>query len=198
MTDAALPTVTRAHKWPRDPNDFYIEPEWCSHRLFDHVRFQGRITDPSCGMGRIVNAAAAAGYQAEGFDKVDRGYGHGVRDFMETDAYYENIVSNPPYSISDAYVARALERTQFAVVVLLPLTWMSGGRRSRWLESQPLSCVWVLTPRPSLPPGEAILAGGKIGSGTTDFAWFGFIRGHTRPPVLSWIHRDGGDARRGK
>jgi hypothetical protein len=42
----------KSHLRDRDPNDFYVEPEWCSMRLFEVERFEGRTIDPACGLGR--------------------------------------------------------------------------------------------------------------------------------------------------
>lgn len=32
-----------AHIWERDPNDFYVEEEWCSARLFAEEHFANSI-----------------------------------------------------------------------------------------------------------------------------------------------------------
>jgi hypothetical protein len=50
--------------------------------------------------------------------------------------------------------------------------------------------VWLLTPRPSMPPGEVIARGEKPGGGKTDFCWLVFDRTHSGPPELRWLHRD--------
>ena len=43
--------------WQREKNDHYVEPEWCSLRLFEKIPFTGTIVDPSCGFGHIVKSA---------------------------------------------------------------------------------------------------------------------------------------------
>jgi hypothetical protein len=60
-----------------------------------------------------------------------------------------------------------------------------------WLYKLPLARVWLLTPRPSMPSGSFISAGGKVGGGTVDFCWAVFEKGWTRHPQLRWLHRDG-------
>jgi hypothetical protein len=54
--------VHKAPKWDRDVDDYYVEEDWCSARLFEQEHFQGSILDPACGSGRIVNNARLAGY----------------------------------------------------------------------------------------------------------------------------------------
>jgi len=191
MTDTDLPAVKHAHKWPRDAHDFYIEPHWTSHRLFDVEPFRGEVTDPAAGSGRIVQAAEAAGLRARGYDIVDRGpHLAGVQDFMAAGRSYVNIVTNPPFGIADEFVARAIELAAGKVAALLPLTWMSGSKRSRWLEQAGLARVWVLTPRPSMPPGIVVLNGLRPGQGTKDFGWFVFDQSWVGPPQLRWLHRE--------
>ena len=67
--------------WARDPNDWYVEPEWCSRRLFETEAFGGYVWDPACGGGNIVRSAISLGIEANGSDIVDRGFG-GVLDFL--------------------------------------------------------------------------------------------------------------------
>src|SRR5215831_7367744 len=62
---------------------------------------------------------------------------------------------------------------------------------ARWLAETPLARVYLLTPRPSMPPGQVILAGEKPGGGTQDFCWLVFDHAYKGPPALHWLHRDG-------
>jgi hypothetical protein len=48
--------------------------------------------------------------------------------------------------------------------MLLPATWLQGDKRSRWLETTALARVLFITPRPSMPPGAAVMAGQKPGN----------------------------------
>lgn len=186
--------------WAREPDDWYVEPAWCAERLFDVEPFLGRIWDPACGLGTIVAAAQAAGYAARGFDRVRRS-AHCIDtiDFLgQVITAGENIVSNPPFRLADpdprrgrrGFVELALERAAFKVAMLLPANWARGDRRSRWLETTPLYRVWFLTPRPSMPPGHVIAAGGKPGNGTTDYAWFVWLKGFDGAPTLRWLRRE--------
>lgn len=182
-----------SHIWERDPNDWYVEPEWCSRRLFEVETFDGEILDPACGIGRIVSSARAAGLPTIGADLVDRGAEVDlIADFMQRRAEACNIVSNQPFRIADAFASLALDLAVHKVALLLPVTWMCGARRAAWLATTPLFRVWVLSPRPSMPPGASILAGVKPGSGTTDFAWFVWLKGFDGVPALLWLRRDAG------
>ena len=43
----------RSHIFDRDDHDFYVEPAWCSERLFAVEPFAGLIWDPAAGSGTI-------------------------------------------------------------------------------------------------------------------------------------------------
>lgn len=185
------PTKLNAHLWARHPQDWYVEPEWCSERLFAVESFHGAVIDPACGSGRIVRAARAAGLEAYGSDLVARSPEcANVVDFLTAPRAYPNIISNPPFGIAEAFVKRALDVTAGKVVMLLPTKWVQGDKRSRWLATTPLRKVLFITPRPSMPPGPVIEAGVSPGGGKEDFAWFIWLRGYDGTPECGWLRRN--------
>jgi len=72
----------KSHVWARSDDDWYVEPEWVSKRLFESEHFAGDIWDPCCGTGRIVQSARAAGHSSYGSDIAERSIGYGVVDFF--------------------------------------------------------------------------------------------------------------------
>lgn len=183
-----------SHLWARHPEDWYVEPEWVSERLFAVEPFQGNILDPACGIGRIVVSARKAGYPAIGSDITRREPdAFDVVDFLKLSRSIEpNIVSNPPFGIAERFVAHALRLAERKVAMLLPANWVQGDKRSRWLETTPLVRVYFIAPRPSMPPGPAIMAGQKPGNGTIDYAWFVWdLEGPKRAPEIRWLRRSG-------
>jgi hypothetical protein len=183
----------RSHIFERDRDDFYSEPEWCSRRLFEVEEFTGLIWDPCAGLGTIVRSARAAKLSNFASDIADHGYG--VRqDFLTapapTIAGLFNVVCNAPFALAHEFVERALALGAAKVAIIFPTARLNAARW--WLEPLPLARVWLLTPRPSMPPGVVILRGEKPGGGKTDFAWLVFDRAHNGPPALGWLYRDGG------
>lgn len=195
----------KSHIWDRDPHDYYVEPEWCSVRLFDVERFSGPICDPACGSGRIVRAARQAGYDANGLDIVCRWRDAEIDDFLsphwrgpQNDGRVANIVSNPPFGpcnrVIDGlipFVDACPDRAQAKVALLLPLPWMAGDDRAQWFARRPPYRIRVLTPRPSMPTGAVIEQGAKAEGGKSEFAWFIWQRGYEGPTMLSHLRRDG-------
>lgn len=186
--------------WARETHDWYVEPEWCSARLFEEESFTGNVHDPACGMGNIVKSARAAGFIASGGDIVKRGPECVIEgDFLTSGGLtwtFDNIVSNPPFKLCDdraagtfPFVERCLQSARRKVALLLPANWVQGDKRSRWLEGTPLRRVWFISPRPSMPPGHVIAAGAKTGNGTTDYAWLVWLHGYDGAPEMRWLRR---------
>ena len=198
----------KAHVWDKDPLNWYVEEPWCNSRLFDVEIFNGGVHDPCCGSGQIAAAARNAGYENVTFsDVMQRSIGemptwfeldHVIQDYATDPRVYDNIVTNPPFDPCNKdpypFVEWALSHAAKKVALILPLKWLAGDKRSRWLSTKPLRRVYVLTPRPSMPPGEYLVAGNKAGGGKKDFAWFVFDRSHNSAlrSELTWLHRDGG------
>ena len=100
-----------------------------------------------------------------------------------------NIVCNPPFDLCDQFVRRALHLAGGKVAMI----WLARRlNAARWLANTPLARAYLLTPRPSMPPGHVIAAGEKPGGGTQDFCWLIFSHKHKGPPTLHWLCRDGG------
>jgi hypothetical protein len=178
---------TRRHKkrrrsgqsWERDPDDWYLEDEWISRRLFDVEPFEGPVRDPFCGCGRVVKSARAHGLRATGADIYQRGFDCELVNFLEDDRRWENVVGNPPYGLWREIIQHALAIADHKVALLLPTGWLHAEDKSLWLDTTPLARIYFLSPRPSIPPGLAVLAGLKPASGrNNNFGWYVWERGH--------------------
>jgi hypothetical protein len=189
MGDVAAPV--KAHAWEREKHEHYVEPHWCSERLFAVEKFEGPIWDPCCGFGRIPEAARRAGHQAVGTDIVDRGWHDfgGRLDFIGAVNYYApNIVANPPFNIVGRFARQALDMPGVVkVAMIFPTARLNAAH---WIHDTPLARVWLMTPRPSMPPGHTIAAGEKPGGGKMDFCWLVWTKGRIGPADLRWLRRD--------
>lgn len=177
-----------AHAWEREANEHYVEPAWCSMRLFDEERF-GAIHDPCCGFGTIVKSAWSHGLSATGADLVDRGFAQGVwlQDFFDCDQFLDCIVCNPPFDVAPRFAQHALRLALRKVAMIFPVARLNAAH---WIKGTPLRRVWLLSPRPSMPPGHVIAAGGKPGGGKMDYAWLVWERGYEGAPEMRWLYRD--------
>jgi hypothetical protein len=183
-----------SHIWAREEHEHYVEPEWCSRRLFDEECFTGQIWDPCCGFGRIPESAKQAGHaHVYAGDIVDRGYAglNETADFLACNDQQSspNIVCNPPFDIFKDFALHALGLGGTRKVAMIWLVRTLPA--ARWLEDTPLAHIWLLTPRPSMPPGHVIAAGEKPGGGKQDFCWLVWNKGFRGTATVSWLRRGG-------
>ena len=183
----------KSHVWEKDEDGWYVEPSWCSRRLFEEEDFQ-YVYDPSCGIGTIPEAAQAMGLTAFGSDIVQRKksfpFPFEKADFLKrTKPIAGDVVCNPPFDHVQAFCEKALELGAGKVAMI---TLVRRLNAARWLQTLPLASVYLLTPRPSMPPGSWIAQGNKPGGGTQDFCWLVFDRHNANVAAaeLLWLHRD--------
>jgi hypothetical protein len=94
----------------------------------------------------MVDALEAEGLEVHGTD-IEAGRFSEV-DFLQWQVQYDGpIVTNPPYRLLDAFVAKALELTTEAVAMLLPVHALGGEKRYRDLWSAPPDLVIVVSNR---------------------------------------------------
>jgi hypothetical protein len=182
------------HIWVREANEHYVEPKWCSARLFAEERFSGGIYDPCCGFGTIVISALDAGLKGYGSDLVARGWDstRTPHNFLSGhDEQHDNIVCNPPFNIASEFAQHALKLARRKVAMVFPTARLNAAH---WLKGTPLARVWLMTPRPSMPPGHTILAGEKPGGGKMDFCWLVWEQNRFGATELCWLRRDGDPA----
>lgn len=187
-----IPRDLNAHIWEREANEHYVEPAWCSKRLFEEIEFKGAVYDPCCGFGTIVKSAKDSGLHAYGSDLVNRGWDSSrtPHDFLTTldTERHDNIVCNPPFNIAANFARKALQHARRRVAMVFPTARLNAAH---WLKGTPLEAVWLMTPRPSMPPGHTITAGEKPGGGKMDFCWLVWNQEHAWPAELYWLRRDG-------
>ena len=180
------------HIFERAAHDLYIEPPWVSKRLFAVETFPGVIVDPCCGTGMIPEAARAAGLSSYASDIADHGYGQCLRDFLTEPApttLHFSVVTNPPYGLAREIVERALELGALKVAIFFPIARMNAAWR--WLTPLPLAHMYLVSPRPSVPPRTVFDHGEKAKGGRPDFIWLILDRKYEGKPTWGWLHRDG-------
>ena len=166
---------------PRAADDWYVEEPRCTHQLLAVEPIYGLTLDPACGQGNIVHALRELNIPAYGSDIKDRGMNPewfiGECDFLNWTPVVrpQNIVCNPPFFRgvgTEAFIRRALALATRKVCIFTEARFLFGDGRAATLYSEfPPDRIWIITPRPSCPPGEFIVNGGKVGGGTPDFVW---------------------------
>ena len=178
------------HIFPRTEHDLYVEPHWVSQRLFEEEKFPGTIWDPCCGTGRIVEAAKAAGLPVFASDIADHGYNSARINFLTEPTPIRppfSVVTNPAYKLKGEIAHRAFALGAVKVALFLPIAQMNAAWR--WLDGLPRGFMYLVTPRPPVPP----LVVKKPGGGRPDFVWLILDSRPEGHSGWAWLHRDGGD-----
>ncbi len=177
----------------KSPLDWYVEESWLSDELIWAERQSigssqnfGAVWDPCCGFGNILKAFDAHGYSVFGSDLEPRGW-HWLGAFEKQDFLGSgligpsvssfSIVANPPFSyqpgIAEAFCRRALSLATNKVAMLLPLKWLASQGRAKLFTEHPPRTIYVLSERPSMPPGHLVAERGiaAFERGKMDFIW---------------------------
>jgi hypothetical protein len=198
------PRRRESHIFKKEAHGHYVDEAWCSQRLLEAEKFgnpaQVTICDFAVGWGTITDSARQAGYNVVGFDIIDRRRHELGSRFHKLDFLTDPlpaiprpfaVVCNPPADHIEAFCRRAVASDADRIAMIMLARRLNAAH---WLQELPLRRIWLLTPRPSMPPGSYIAAGKKPGGGKQDFCWLIFERGFTGKPELGWLHRDGRSA----
>ena len=129
--------------------DFYPTPPECTAALVAFLRDRWLLTahdtvwEPACGDGAMVRALRSEGLTVtasdiqSGFDFLDPGF--------ELDGRW--IITNPPFSLAEAFIRRASELGRPFAFLLKSQYWHSAKRLPLYREHTP-SYVLPLTWRP--------------------------------------------------
>lgn len=181
--------ATRGSGFDRMPTEWYQESRADVDRFLDVERFVGPVLDPACGSGNIPEACRARGHDVMGFDVVDRGWpGVIVQDFLKwfpERPWQGNVICNPPYQYSMAFVLHALNVVTGKVAILEKSTLLEGERRYKglWLSGKMVR-YWQYPDRIAVPPGGVAVPGNHP---STAYAWFVFEADHDGPFSGDWI-----------
>lgn len=165
-TGVANAIITSYKKWERKPADLYPTPVDGTESIIEVLKAMKRpdgtpiktIWEPACGDGRLARVLEWHGFTVISTDLREYpGYGYGGLDFLtetpggkwgwdmpEIDA----IVSNPPFSLAEEFIRRALTFTPNVVMLLKQTFWNVGGRsKGLWVDHTPdmeLKLTWRL------------------------------------------------------
>jgi hypothetical protein len=167
----------------RASNDFYPTPDYVTSDILKNETFVGEIWEPACGDGAMSKVLHKTGNRIFSTDLIDRGYGYGGVNFLETLRQTSNIITNPPFLLAEKFVYHALQCATDKVCMFLKLAFLEGSARKILFQQTPLARVYVYSKRVSLlRNGE-----GNQGSGMIAFAWFVWQHGYETDPIIRWI-----------
>jgi hypothetical protein len=127
-----IPGVERSRADRRHPDGFYRTPESATVALIRAIGsyIDGPVHEPACGDGAMARVLKRHGYPVIATDLVDRGYSdfNGKIDFLRTGRLGPIVVTNPPYSLADKFIAEAVPGARLVAMLLKSDYWHAASR----------------------------------------------------------------------
>lgn len=181
----------------RVKDDFYATPFYATEAILDKEQLHGSILEPAAGEGHISkvlferypNSQIVSTDLAQRNDKFGCGVVGGV-DFL-TESYpskFDNVITNPPFSLAKEFAERALEISREKVILFAKIQFLEGQQRKDFFTTHPPRSVYVFSKRVNpLRNGIEVDENGKPWSSTMCFAWFVWEHGFTGEPGIRWL-----------
>lgn len=159
--------------------DFYPTPEWASFSLFSVEKFEGSVLEPAAGDGAMVKVI-------ERFNPCIAKDIQTGDDFMNEGGEYDNVITNPPFSLAQEFVEKGKKVAKKKIALFLKLQFLEGKRRLEMFRDMefPLARVHVFSKRVTFHPNGIE---DRKRSGTMAFAWFVWDKEHKGQPIINWI-----------
>ena len=177
----------------RVDNDYYATAEESTKALLAVEEIIYPAWEPACGEGHIAKLLKDPLLGVEvviATDLIDRGYGKGGIDFLNTSAVSDaqTIITNPPFNLFQEFAEKALSLAGRKVILFGKLQALEGFKRASFMEKSPLRTVYVFKKRQNpLRNGNPLDENGKPWASTMAFAWFVWEIGYTGKPEIRWI-----------
>ena len=180
----------------RNKNDYYQTPYSMTRQLLEVENFEGKILEPSCGAGAIVKVLRDYDKSVDYCDLNNEfsltGIFKNFKDFVNDDFdRYDNIITNPPYSLAKEFILKAKQITNNKIAMLLPLNYLHGVTRYNeiYLDKEfPLKSVYVFCRYGMLE--ETIRDDGTYRTGMMVYAWYIWDKSYKSEPIIRWINNN--------
>lgn len=181
----------------RAENDYYATPFNATEAILSRERLNGSILEPAAGEGHISkilhdqypNSRIVSSDLIQRADRFGCGIVGGV-DFLTADypEKFNNVITNPPFSLAKEFAEKALEVTTEKVILFAKIQFLEGQQRRDFFAAHPPKAVYVFSKRVNpLRNGLEVDEKGKPWSSTMCFAWFVWEHGYTGEPCIRWL-----------
>lgn len=176
----------------RETNDYYAtDPIAIDALLSGGAVLSQKVWECAAGQGHLSEKLKERGYDVWSTDLIDRGYGQGGVDFLQTDEMWDgDIITNQPYKYAKEFVEHAMNVIPDGrkVFMFLKLQFLEGKARGELFKKYPPKCVYVSRSRILCAKNgnfEEMKAGG--GSAVA-YAWYEFEKGYEGVSIIKWIN----------
>lgn len=181
----------------RNKNDYYQTPYSMTRQLLEVENFEGKILEPCCGAGAIVKVLRDYDKSVDYCDLNNEfsltGVFKNFKDFINDDFdRYDNIITNPPYSLAKEFILKAKQITNNKIAMLLPLNYLHGVTRYNeiYLDRKfPLKAVYIFCRYGMLE--ETIRDDGTYRTGMMVYAWYVWDKSYKLgEPIIRWLNNN--------
>ena len=177
----------------RESNDFYASDPKCATDLLNILPELDQIWECACGQGHLAKEFDKQGKLARATDLINRNYGE-IQDFLNTGLFETNktskpfldIATNPPYSLAEAFLLKAMELLQENryYCALLKITWLEGKARRKIFEQYPPKFVYVYSSRILCAKNGEL---DKYNAKAICYCWYIWQKGFKGDTIVRWI-----------
>lgn len=175
-----------------DLAQYFPTPPWATRALCDWLAGQGHMIramsalEPACGLGHMSKPLAESFASVKSSDVEPLGFGE-VSDFLMSgdDRQFDWIITNPPFSLGEQFVAEALRRSRVGVAMFVRTSFLEGiGRFDRLFSQEQPKAVLQFSERVPLVKGRC----DANASTATAYCWIVWSKGRAGYPTeFHWI-----------
>jgi len=160
---------------PHDSLDDFPTPPWATRALCEWIfapisRGTMAVREPAANRGHMVRPLSEYFAEVEASDVHDYGVGFPVRDYLfpEPLGDVDWTITNPPFRMAEAFIARALATSRRGVAVIVRSAFLEGvGRHERLFGATPPSDILQFAERVVMHKGRLA----PEGSTATAYCW---------------------------
>lgn len=178
-------------------NDFYATNPQTVKEFLNVARGEFKdvkmIWENCCGEGHLAKVLVEhfnEGQTVCTTDLIDRGYGVGNIDFLNSDfnPNADLIITNPPFSLVNDFITVGLQKTNRYLVYLCKIQMLETVARKKILEESPLKYIYVHSKRQATwKDGKELDPQGKKWATTMCLAWFVWDKEYEGEPIVRFI-----------
>ena len=142
----------------REAADFYPTPKEAFDPIVPYLDTDRHHWECAQGDGRLVKWMREREIKVDGSDLASGD------DFLmeEINKHGSTIITNPPFSLAQEFIERALELST-EVWMLLRINFLGGQKRHQWWQQHAPNALFVLSERPDFT---------GAGGDACEYAWF--------------------------
>lgn len=190
MSQNRSSAVMQQRSEPHDSLDDFPTPPWAGRALMEHVLHEWShrncsLWEPAANRGFLLRGLESYFRETQASDIFDYGAGARRGDYLFEPAgnAIDWIITNPPFRLAHAFIAKALEEATVGCAFLVRTSFLEGVTRYQSLWSlTPPTFVAQFAERVPMVKGRC----DPEASTATSYCWVGWIRGYPRMPMV-WI-----------